>query len=133
MTLTRPALALGVAALMTATLTGCGGSGGASAGASKEAFCNAWGSVKAANDEGSSKAAFTAIQTAVKQLKGVGTPSDITADAHAGFDVLVDSVLKATWTNVKGSNSAKGFPTESGADRAKVAAFVSWVGQECPA
>ncbi|HJQ05544.1 MAG TPA: hypothetical protein VJ872_08880 [Nocardioides sp.] len=133
MTLKRSALALGAAALMTASLTGCGGSGGAPAGASKDAFCGAWGSVKAANDEGSSRAAFTAIQAAVAQLKDVGTPSDITTDAKAGYDVLVDAVLKATWKDVKGANGAGAFAASSPADRPKLAAFVSWVGQECPA
>ncbi|HWU20603.1 MAG TPA: hypothetical protein VN088_03700 [Nocardioides sp.] len=136
MTLMRSALALGAAALMTASLAGCGGSDGAAGAptdASKTDFCNAWKSLGTAVTGGNDESTFTALQSAVRNLEHVGTPSDTPTDARAGFEVAVDAILKASWNDVKGSFGSGTFPGVSADDQAKAKAFGTWAVAECPA
>ncbi|WP_460787349.1 hypothetical protein [Nocardioides maradonensis] len=100
-TIKRSALALSAAALLGLSLTACGSGGGSSAptSASKADFCAAYGSGDQAfanvGDSDYSGAA-DAMHTMADKLKKVGTPSDIPADARAGFEALVDAAGKAS-------------------------------------
>lgn len=131
--LKRSALALGAAALMTVSLAACGSksSSDAPTDASKADFCSAWKSVASSVTGASDEAAFNSLQDAVKKLKDVGTPSEITPDARAGYEVVVNAILKASWNDVKDKSGADVFPGVSDADKTKTAAFGVWVGTEC--
>ena len=132
--LKRPALALGAAALMTVSLTACGGGGGSSApkSASKSDFCDAWKNVETSvSSGGDDEDAYNKFKDAIKKLKDTGTPSDITSDARKGFEVAVDAILKTNWNDVKDKSGDDSFPGVSKDDSAKATAFGTWAAQEC--
>lgn len=153
----RPALALGAAALMTVSLAACGGSdaSGAPKDASKADFCDAWNSgddaFEGIGDDDYSGAA-DAMHKMADKLKDVGTPSDIPSDAREGFEVLVKAADNASASKMEsavkdmkdamanGDTSSDG-PSEeemtakmfgvSTDDVAKVDAFEKWADGAC--
>ncbi|RYB94131.1 hypothetical protein EUA93_07105 [Nocardioides oleivorans] len=98
----RTRLALTSAALMVGVATSaCGGGGsgsgsdGAPTDASKDDFCSTYSDLFAdlmgdMSDVPSDEQMATAVKDWADKLEAVGTPEDITDDARAGFDDLVD-------------------------------------------
>jgi hypothetical protein len=124
-----PNARVAVAALATVpavALTACGGSSSStsssptSASASKATFCRTFDRL----------GTDTSPRNAAGELSRVGTPSDVSADARHGFDVLVDHLrdLPAKTQPRAITQMVQGL---SSGDMSDVRAFITYYGTEC--
>lgn len=132
----RSAATLGAAAVLAFSLTACGGGGGGSDApdsASKDDFCKAWNDaftplISLQGDP--TEDDFKNFQDAVSNLADVGTPSDISDDQRKGFEVFVDAVKDASFSDFK-DESSDSIPGVSAEDQAKAEDFLQWSATEC--
>jgi hypothetical protein len=137
--LKRPALALSAAALMTLSLAACGSSGGGSdaSSAPKTAtvadFCaGIEGIGTAIDDKASSTDQADQAHTFADKLRGIGTPSDMPADARTGYEVFVDFLGKVSSSEVDKLKTASSQSSVfTGDDETKVTAFTTYATTAC--
>ncbi|WP_460847577.1 hypothetical protein [Nocardioides ultimimeridianus] len=133
-TMKRSALGLSAAALMALSLSACGGASGAPKDASQQSFCDAWKtSFTAIQDNGSTGDQADQAHKVADQLKKVGTPSDMSADARKGFEIFVDWLGKVSADDVKkmGESTDPSASPFSGDDETKFEAFTAYTGSKC--
>lgn len=122
----------GLLVAVSASLTACGGgsssdtAGGGSAGgapsdAAKTDFCGTL--------EGSGSA--TKPSAVAASMSAVGTPSDISASARHGFEVLVGKMAQISSSNPSDADIAKLAQGFKSADLADVQAFIAYYVKEC--
>lgn len=132
----RPLLALGAAALMTVSLTACGGASGAPKDASVSDFCAAMSSQDAAGqklgDKDYDKAADL-LHKLADELKKTGTPKGISDEERKGFEVEVDKLGGVSSGDLKKADeddNAELFKV-SGDDKKAADAFDSYFAKTC--
>lgn len=132
----RPAAAAGAAALLAFSLSACGGSDAADApdSASKDEFCDGWNAVFEPLAEAGSgdptEEQFDEFKEGVEGLTDIGTPEGISDEAREGFEIFVDAVADAEFSDfdeAEGDN----LPGVSEDDSAKAQAFVEYAVTEC--
>lgn len=130
----RPAAAVGAAALLALSLTACGGGGSDSApdNASKDDFCGAVGDAfkPLFSLEGDpTEDQFKEFQDKVDKLKDVGTPDGISDDQRKGFEIFVDAVHDADYSDFK--SDSQNIPGVSDKDQAKAQDFLGYATSQC--
>lgn len=129
--LKRPVLALGAAALLTVSLTACGGGSSADApkDTSKSSFCDSWKDMGSSIDDKASPddQADQAHKVADK-LKSVGTPSDMSSDARKGFEVFTDFLANVNGDDVKKLTADSSDSPWSSDEEKEVEAFLTYAG-----
>ncbi|KRF12432.1 hypothetical protein ASG90_15820 [Nocardioides sp. Soil797] len=87
----------------------------------KDAFC------ARATSEGFTTGGFKEIKGWAKQMKGITTPDDMSADEKEGMEILIKTINGATSEaelNKAGNSVSK-------ADQAKLSAFIAYVSTDC--
>ncbi len=140
MTLKRPLAAAGAAALLSLTLTACGGDSPTDA--SVKEFCSAAGSsanagyMEAVKDKDYKKLADL-IKEDAKKVEEVGTPKDISKEAREGFEIRIKQAKKVNASMLEkamksGTSGDNPFPDDvSESDLKKVEAFASYEAKTC--
>lgn len=116
-------LVTATALLLTGGLTACGGdssSTSSTASASKADFCRTFNQL----------GADASPQDAAAELSRVGVPSDITASARHGFQVLVDHLQELSPNTKPGmvTQMVKNLPAQDASD---VRSFITYYATEC--
>jgi len=129
----RPAVAVGVTALLAFSLTACGGS---PTDASEKDFCGAFEDAFAplldiSADGEPTEDQWEEFQDAVGELEDVGTTEDISDDEREGFEVFVKAVGDADYDDVKDAEDDE-FPGVDKDDQDKVEDFFTYATKTCP-
>lgn len=133
--MTRTRLALSsLALLMGAALSACGG--GAPSDASTEEFCEAQGSLFADIDLGtsdlpSSEELARAFQDWGNELEDVGTPEDMSHDARAGWEDVVEEVKGVDAEDFSDENVQEQLEDLSDETGKQAEAFTEYVSKTC--
>lgn len=129
--LRRRVAAVSAPVLLALSLTACGGgsdAAGAPDDASVDDFCAAQTDVPDNVDENDNAAILDAAKDNAKALADVGTPTDFSADARAGFEAYIDFIDGAEESDVESNDDLE---ATFGDDADKVTAYFTEAATAC--
>jgi hypothetical protein len=130
--ITRPAVTLGAAALLSFSLTACGG--GAPTDASVDAFCevvtdDSWAE---GVEEGDYEGIVEALQDHAGEIEEVGTPEDMSDDEREGWEIAVEAADDLDADAVQAAVEDGENPLEAaGDDKDKHDAYLEYRSETC--